>query len=151
MIHILLLTTVLLVQSLWGQGSSHLLRPSYAQTMVQEFDLELKEWQKGQEIGLRHPYFLLKHVRAGAPDTIVFQGVSSGQVGQISLQFFTLSGNPIPVPPEKQEIAQVDQKKRLFQVASVIPAELIGKTGSVQVTFQGDKQKRAAFLLKASF
>lgn len=151
MIHILLMTTILLVQSAWSQGSSDLIPASSTQTMIQEFDLELKEWREGKEISISHPYFLLRNVRAENTDTIVFQGESRGKAGQIFLQFYTLSGSLIPVPPEKQMIAHVDQKNRLFQVASKIPAELTGKTGAVQVTFQGEKQKRAAFLLKVSF
>jgi len=142
-----LLTTWLLLTSISQQVPLHAIHST--QMNIQEFDLELHEWRKGKEIQLSHPFFALKSVRAEPGDTIVFQGESGGQAGTIFLQFYTMSGRLIPVAPKQHRSVQVDKKKRPFEVASVIPVELRGKRGVVQVTFQGEK--RAAFLISVLF
>jgi hypothetical protein len=123
--------------------------PKATLSIIQEFDLELTKWREGKEIQLHHPLFQLKKVSGIHADTIVFEGETSGEKGIVFLQFYTLSGRPIFLSPSKQRVAHVDRKKRRFALASAIPAELIGKAGAVQVTFQG--KERASFLLKLSF
>ncbi|WP_134684928.1 hypothetical protein [Brevibacillus migulae] len=147
MIPYFLLKALLLLSSIGPEAPMHAIHS--AQMSIQEFDLTLYDWRKGKEIQLSHPFFVLKSVRAEPDDTIVFQGESGGMAGTIFVQFYTLSGRLIPVAPEKQRSVHVDKKKRPFEVASVIPVELRGKQGVVQVTFQGEK--RAAFLLSVLF
>lgn len=120
-----------------------------AYAMIPEYDLELREWQKGAEIQLSHALFQLKQVKAEDGAKIVFTGQSSGEPGIIYVQFSTLDGQPVMVKPDEIQIARVDQHKRTFQTSAVIPAALRGKVGVVQVTFQG--KERASFLLKVAF
>lgn len=118
---------------------------------VQEYDAFLQDWRKGQELGLRHPLFDLTRAAAGvgAMDTISFSGEVHGQTGEISLVFYTVDGDQVYSPPGTVSVARVDEKRREFQVGGVIPRYLRGRTGVVQVTFQGEK--RASYLLKVQF
>ncbi|WP_312113574.1 hypothetical protein [Brevibacillus reuszeri] len=118
---------------------------------VQEFDAFVQDWKQGQELALRHPLFDLTRVSAGSGgvEAISFAGVAHGQRGDISLVFYTMDGDQVYTPPGTVANAHVDERQKEFHIAAVIPRLLQGRTGVVQVTFQGEK--RAAYLLKVQF
>jgi hypothetical protein len=128
-------------------------RPSAVEPVAAttEYDLVLTDWQQGKPIALKHPLFQLNYVRAGekVPDTIVFQGTSFGQAGEISVDFYTTEGDAIFVPKEARSRVRVDREHPAFTLAARIPPLLRNRSGVVQVTFTG--ARRAAFLLHVTF
>lgn len=118
---------------------------------VQEFDAFLQDWRRGQALDLRHPLFDLTRVAAGTGgmETISFSGEAHGQPGVITFVFYTLEGDQVFSPPGTVSVARVDEKRREFHVGGAIPRYLRGRTGAVQVTFQGEK--RASYLIKVQF
>ena len=125
--------------------------PASQSLAVQEYDAFLQDWRKGQELTLRHPLFDLTRAAAGVGtmDTISFSGEAHGLPGEISLVFYTMDGDQVYSPPGTVSVARVDEKRREFHVGGVIPRFLRGRTGVVQVTFQGEK--RASYLFKVQF
>ncbi|NGQ96584.1 hypothetical protein G3578_15585 [Brevibacillus sp. SYP-B805] len=128
-------------------------RPSAVEPIAAttEYDLVLTDWQQGKPLALKHPLFQLDYVRAGekVADTIVFQGTSFGQAGEITLDFYTTAGDPVFVPKEARARVRVDREHPAFTLAASIPPLLRGRSGVVQVTFSG--ARRAAFLLHVTF
>jgi hypothetical protein len=126
---------------------------SAAGAAIEEYDAVLRDWKQGQTLGLQHSLFSLYEVGAGHPNSyvILFKGKSGGVPGTISLQFFTQEGDVLHAPQGSLYFPSVGGEKRDFTVGGIVPQQLRGKCGLVQVTFQGRSGERAAFYLKVYF
>jgi len=130
-----------------GQGAAAII------TATAEYDAILHDWKQGQSLALRHQLFALDYVKAGgdAAATIHFEGRSFGAEGEIFLTFYTLEGDMIHLHRTAQYSPRVDRERTRFTVASMVPRQLRGRSGTVEIAFRGKDGKRAAFLVKADF
>jgi len=126
----------------------------FYESATQEFDADLRGWQKGQLLQLNHPLFSLTQVSAGPTSNqmMMFTGYTSGLPGTVTMTFDSLDGDRVFTPPGTVTTARVDAERREFQVAAAVPRVLWGREGVVQITFTSDEGgKRAACYVKAMF
>ncbi|WP_139492181.1 hypothetical protein [Brevibacillus dissolubilis] len=124
-----------------------------ARLLTEEYDLILTDWKKGQKLDLKHSLFTLDSVSEGgiSAGAILFTGKTFGHEGQVSITFYDMEGNGYLMKKGQSAVASVDQKRTTFSVGAIVPAQLRGREGIVQVSFRGKEQERAAFQLKVKF
>ncbi|MFY0543920.1 hypothetical protein [Brevibacillus sp. H7] len=120
---------------------------------IEEYDAVLRDWKRGQELDLQHPLFSLNYVSAGreTSEAILFKGRAKGEAGRVTLKFYSLAGDLLHAPPGSLVQPSVKPERPDFIAGGIVPPQQRGKSGLVQVTFQGQSGKRAAFYLKVYY
>jgi len=137
-----------IIMAVWMAGSS----PAGAMA-TEEYDAVLRSWQQGQSLHLKHPLFSLTQVKAKGKEghVILYTGRSGGSPGSVTLLFFTQDGDVLHVPRGSLYMPTVGKDQRDFTVGGIVPQQLRGQIGQVQVMFQGKAGERASFYLKVYF